>query len=270
MQCVDSPDEAVHLRDAAYQIALQADPQADYVIVPLGTAGQLIWLDGLISYASFLVSVRPEAILFFREASPSKDPFLQAVAHPDWKGAVTEALALPLGVTGLPLLVPADRPLPDAQQVQLQSLNVNGTTGIALRAGLSQILDDLTRSHELAQEIEGVGKRHLGDYWHAIMHRREPDYFNAKYWFRRLGHHPVMQELTAFVPEIFASINDPDVASWKSRLLRDRWDPLAFVDLCEAGARDEESPLGLTARKIQWMEMLLLLRLCVRESQSAG
>ena len=73
---------------------------------------------------------------------------------------------------------------------------------IAVAAGLHLFYDDLDGSHSLSQTVEGRGKNHNGDYWHAIMHRREPDYDNAKYWFRRVGAHPVMTELPAVLERI--------------------------------------------------------------------
>lgn len=49
----------------------------------------------------------------------------------------------------------------------------------------------LDESHRLSQGIETAD----GSFWHAIMHRREGDYANAKYWFRRVGDHPVFAAL---------------------------------------------------------------------------
>ncbi len=130
----------------------------------------------------------------------------------------------------------------------------------ALQSGLFQVHDALERSHTLAQSIEGRGRHRAGDYWHAIMHRREPDYTNAKYWFRHVGAHPIDAELASRASQLLASSAHADVAQWRSRLaLPGRWDSAAFVDLCEQAAADESGPLGMIGRRIQWTEILLLL-----------
>ena len=131
----------------------------------------------------------------------------------------------------------------------------------ALRAGLFQLHDALERSHACSQSIEGRGRHQAGDYWHAIMHRRETDYGNARYWFRHVGTHPIHAELASRAAQVLAARDVADAARWRSRLgLPGRWDSAAFVDLCERATGDEDSPLGQVARRIQWTEMLLLLR----------
>lgn len=44
-------------------------------------------------------------------------------------------------------------------------------------------LDDLHAAHSIFQEEEGF----FGSYGHGMMHRREGDFWNANYWFRRAG-----------------------------------------------------------------------------------
>lgn len=61
--------------------------------------------------------------------------------------------------------------------------------GLAIKAGLYLLNESLDKSHDIAQEITNA----TGSYWHALMHRMEGDYSNAKYWFNDVGHHPIFQ-----------------------------------------------------------------------------
>jgi len=153
---------------------------------------------------------------------------------------------------------------PQLDKMWLKEIEGDTPAATTIRAGVAQMNDLLDESHNLAQSIEGHPD---GDYWHAIMHRREPDYGNSKYWFRHVGRHPVFAQLAPRAAEILNDTPDDIRSRWGSRLKVDAgWDPFAFVDMCESAAGDEESALGVTARRIQWSEMLLLLRHCAQRA----
>ena len=136
---------------------------------------------------------------------------------------------------------------------------VSSVETTALHAGLWQINDWLDESHNCSQSIEGDGEGN-GDYWHAIMHRREPDLSNAKYWFRRVGHHACFESLARVAAVALDESGSPKADSWKKRLgVSGNWDSSAFVDFCHATDRDGDPALARAARRIQWAEMLLLL-----------
>src|SRR4051812_9755896 len=58
-------------------------------------------------------------------------------------------------------------------------------------SGIWLLHDYLDESHTISQGIDTTS----GSFWHAIMHRREGDFSNTKYWFRHVGHHPVFAPL---------------------------------------------------------------------------
>src|SRR5579863_995376 len=55
----------------------------------------------------------------------------------------------------------------------------------AALAGLYVYFSCFEEAHRVAQDIETPE----GSYWHAIVHRQEPDAGNAAYWFRQVGRH---------------------------------------------------------------------------------
>ena len=111
----------------------------------------------------------------------------------------------------------------------------------ACRAGLWLAFDFLDESHEISQGLHTAE----GSYWHALMHRREPDYGNSKYWFKRVGTHPVFESLREEAARL----------GWKA------WDAMAFVDLCEANAA-EGPPKHQLCREVQRAEWQALFEWC--------
>ena len=113
----------------------------------------------------------------------------------------------------------------------------------ACAAGLWLRFDFLDESHKVSQEDEGHPDR---DFWHAIMHRREPDAANSKYWWRRVGTHPVLAQLRDRAPEAGYAFSTPE----------------AFVDFCER-VRDTGRAEEETAKRVQQLEWELLFAYCL-------
>ena len=113
--------------------------------------------------------------------------------------------------------------------------------------------DHLEAAHELSQEDPSAD----GSFIHAIMHRREPDYWNSKYWWRRVGPHPAFQSIAKKTNVIFQEYAaTPDLQS----LVSDgQWQPDHFVDLCEKISDDPSHPFLQPLMTLQELETDALL-----------
>lgn len=125
----------------------------------------------------------------------------------------------------------------------------------ACLAGLWLRHDFFDESHAISQDLDTVE----GSYWHAILHRREPDYWNAKYWFRRVSGHPIHADLLQDATTLTSAAGSPPGSE---QLIRQKtWDAAAFVDLCERAAT-VQGPVAMLCRRIQQREWNLLFQWC--------
>jgi hypothetical protein len=124
----------------------------------------------------------------------------------------------------------------------------------ACLAGLWLMHDFLDESHKISQSIEDPN----GSYWHAILHRREGDFSNAKYWFRRVGLHPIYPSLADWARRHATVNRDKYIIDAVSS---DPWNPNWFVNLCAAATAGRPGIEGF-CRTVQTFECLRLFDYC--------
>jgi len=138
----------------------------------------------------------------------------------------------------MPALLPVD-PAPADVVAMVQSVVDDPALAphLGVQAGLWLYVDELDKSHECSQALPGP----TGSYWHAIMHRREGDFPNAKHWYLKAGAHPAMNRIDLAGGTAAGS----DMAEY---------DPIAFVDrVARADTRHEpDSPDLVAMQHHEW------------------
>jgi hypothetical protein len=119
-----------------------------------------------------------------------------------------------------------------------------------VRGGLLYAVDALDPAHEFFQDDHSD----LGSYWHGVMHRREGDFDNARYWFRRAGAPPFFAELHRATASL-----SPDMAKQTS------WDPYLFTGQCEQARHGAEELLP-ELRALQRTEFDVIFGYCWRKA----
>ena len=102
-------------------------------------------------------------------------------------------------------------------------------------AGLWLLHNFLHEGHEICQDIDTPA----GSFWHAIMHRAEGDYSNAKYWYRMAKTEPLHDAISDAAGEPYdanALVDRvaSDGAASVHRLITAEWE--ALFNHCYRGA----------------------------------
>lgn len=121
-----------------------------------------------------------------------------------------------------------------------ESVDLSRSQAALCLSGFWLLAGDLERSHSFSQELPCRD----GSFWHGIMHRREGDFGNAKYWFRKVGEHPVFQQLAELTGGTYA-------------------DPFDFVDECRRSAEKKSSDAYQSCMMAQWAEWQTLMVHCL-------
>lgn len=141
----------------------------------------------------------------------------------------------------------------------------DSTFADAIKSGLLLWNDALDASHTISQELANA----TGSYWHGIMHRREPDYSNAKYWFGRVGTHAIFPEVRNRAIALYNETAAPSAALASiGQTIADNaaWDASQFIDWCQAAESATDADVVEFLQRVQVEEMRLLLAYSYRNA----
>jgi hypothetical protein len=127
----------------------------------------------------------------------------------------------------------------------------------AMLSGLWLYHDWLDESHRISQDLHTP----TGSFWHAIMHRREGDFSNAKYWYARCRRHPALAQIAAAGRAAVAGLPQRGTLA---ALVDGEWDADGFVDVVEAVHHKPDDPLYKAAVTLQRVEWQALFAYCAR------
>jgi hypothetical protein len=155
-------------------------------------------------------------------------------------------------------------------ELQMKLPKASADSMNCLRAGLWLLADDLDTAHKLCQDVP----TNLGSAWHAHLHRREGDFWNSNYWWRRANN------LKWKLPEgnlagavhglLIASENaaNAEAARWAAKLSGGNfsYDPTEFVAAVEK-VGDAKGAWGDLLRDVQRLEWLALFYASVQAAK---
>ena len=123
-----------------------------------------------------------------------------------------------------------------------------------VRGALLNAVDALDDAHRIFQDDASD----LGSYWHGVIHRREGDFDNARYWFRRAGRLPISDRMHAAAAQISANMAK-----------QSSWDAYLLTGLCEQAKFGDTEAIPECVR-LQRVEFDEVFAYCWRKSVHIG
>ncbi|HET6251797.1 MAG TPA: hypothetical protein VFE47_29195 [Tepidisphaeraceae bacterium] len=150
--------------------------------------------------------------------------------------------------------------LADVKPEQLLTVPVKSRhDASAMLGGLWLRHDALHECHEIVQDLIGP----TGSFWHAIMHRREGDFSNAKYWYARCADHRAFRLVSALARDVIGrEVTDKSLL----QIAGAEYNPDALVDLVAELQDKPQDPRLEAAVQLQRMEWEALFHYCAYEA----
>ena len=119
--------------------------------------------------------------------------------------------------------------------------------------------DALDPAHDVINRIDSA----TGCLWHGILHRREGDYPNARYWMHQAGNHPTYLYLAQGAGAILAQMSEIGNSEIHAGIRV--WDAMYFVKLCERAVK-EGGNLEAFCLRVQDLEWRILFHFCFQSA----
>ncbi|CAF1407104.1 unnamed protein product [Adineta steineri] len=134
----------------------------------------------------------------------------------------------------------------------ISRLEKDSNTSLFAIASLHLLNDDIGSCHDI---VEKHGGHAIADYLHYLLHRREGDYWNAKWWIRQLKSQEFKSVYLTEQYNSFSNEKNIDNLSNNAQLSEAQKRAQAFVDRCEQVEKQNNEQEKDLLKQMQWNEI---------------